>query len=188
VALPSTPRPPLVSRSGVILLLYSGLGLAGLAWGFHRGHPNILSYPGAPGTRTGSGLVLGAAFALLVVFLSRWSAHRFEWGRTLEREFRHILGPLSSTDILLLAGASSIGEEAFFRGAMTPSLGLWGSSLLFALPHIGPKLSLIPWTISSLGVGLALGGLYMWSGDLAGPVCAHFLINFLNLQRITQRA
>ena len=60
-----------------------------------------------------------------------------------------------------------------------PAIGLLGSSAVFALLHIGPKARYLPWTVSSFGAGVMFGAIFMWTGDLTGPVVAHFLINFL---------
>ena len=88
--------------------------------------------------------------------------------------------------IVVLAAASSVGEEMFFRGALLPVVGLVTSSAIFALLHIGPKLRHLPWTASSFGAGLLFGAMFLWTGDLSGPVIAHFLINFLNLRHVAQ--
>ena len=88
----------------------------------------------------------------------------------------------------MLAAASSVGEEMFFRGALLPAIGLVGSSAIFALLHIGPKARHLPWTASSFAVGLLFGAMFQWTGDLTGPVIAHFLVNFLNLRHVAARS
>ena len=192
--LPPTPRPPRLSRSGLILSLYAAMAVAAVAIGAagHRGDVFVL----ARGPRAGAGaaglvgsVALGAGFALAMVFAWRWAVHRLEWARRLRREFREILGPLSPGELLLLAAASSVGEEMLFRGALLPALpaGLWLSSAAFALPHIGPGVRFLPWTASSLVAGLALGAMFLWRGDLVAPITAHFLINFINLRHICER-
>jgi membrane protease YdiL (CAAX protease family) len=30
------------------------------------------------------------------------------------------------------------------------------------------------------------GAIFIWTGDLTGPVLAHFLVNFLNLRHVAQ--
>ena len=110
--------------------------------------------------------------------------YRFEWARALHRELRHMLFPLTDVEIVVLAAASSVGEEMFFRGALLPVVGLVTSSAIFALLHIGPKARHLPWTVSSFGAGLLFGGMFLWTGDLTGPVLAHFLMNFLNLRHV----
>ena len=193
VRLSPTPRAPRLSRSGLILALYLGLLGVGIAWGAARGQPNIfvLSSNGGVGQAqpqsTLVGVGLATALALLVAFATRWAVHRLSWARTLRREFREVLGPLAASEILLLAVTSSVGEEALFRGAMLPHLGLWLSSALFALPHIGPGAKFLPWTATSFVAALLFAQLFLYSGNLAAPICAHFLINFLNLHYITDR-
>ena len=112
--------------------------------------------------------------------------YRFEWARSLHRELRNLLFPLTEIEIVVLAVASSLGEEMFFRGAMMPAIGLFGSSAVFALLHIGPKARHLPWTASSFAIGLLFGAMFQWTGDLTGPVVAHFLVNFLNLRHVAQ--
>ena len=186
VRLAPTPRPPRLTRSGLILSLYSGLALVAIGWAAWSGRAAALVVPGLGAERMLLGFAAGVAAAAVMVFAWRWATHRLEWARMLEREFRDVLGPLSPSEIFILAAASSLGEELFFRGALLPAVGLWGSSLLFALPHIGPGARFLPWTATSLLVGLGLGALAIWSGSLAGPVAAHFFINLLNLRRITR--
>ena len=159
-----------MSRAGLVLVLYLGLGAAGLVWSSLRGHPNPWRWQSHQHPHTLAGAGMGLLIGLGVVFLSRIAVHRFEWARALHREFRGRLGPLPEMEIWVLAGASSVGEELFFRGALLPVVGLMGSSLLFALLHVGPRLRYLPWTLSSLFAGLVFGQLFLWSGDLGGPV------------------
>jgi membrane protease YdiL (CAAX protease family) len=173
------------SRPALVMVVYLGLGAAALGWGSLRGHPNVWHLPGGdPAVFTG--ILGGLAAGLLIVFASRMALYRFEWARSLHRELRHLLFPLTDVEIVVLAGASSVGEEMFFRGALLPAIGLLGSSAIFALLHIGPKARHLPWTISSFVVGLLFGAMFMWTGDLTGPVVAHFLVNFLNLRYLAQ--
>ncbi|MGE5184856.1 MAG: lysostaphin resistance A-like protein, partial [Acidobacteriota bacterium] len=109
---------------------------------------------------------------------------RFQWARELHGSFRDLLGPLTGREILILAIASAIGEELLFRGALMPWLGVWWQGLVFALLHVGPGRRFLPWTASALVLGIAFGGLAVWTGNLGGPIAAHFTINFLNLRFI----
>lgn len=169
------------SRATLVLVLYMGLGAAGLAWARLRGEPNVWRYPGHGGPQVIIGALMGVFIGLGFVFVSRLTVHRFEWARSLHRDFRGRLYPLASHEIFVLAGASALGEELFFRGCLLPIVGIWGSSVLFALLHIGPRLRYLPWTLSSLLAGLVFGQLFVWSGDLTGPLLAHFTVNYLNL-------
>jgi membrane protease YdiL (CAAX protease family) len=184
--LPPTPRPPRLTRAHLILGLYATLSLVAVGWGALRGQPNVFVIEGVP-RRTLEGLALAVALALAAVFADRLAVHRFEWARAIDREFRSLLGPLSTGEVLLLAAASSVGEEAFFRGAVQPHLGLWLTSALFALPHVGPGVKFLPWTAASFVAGLAFGKLFVYTGDLSAPICAHFLINLINLRFISDQ-
>lgn len=171
------------------MVVYLVLGAAALVWGGLRGQPNVWQVAGHPDPHIITGIIAGLAVGLLVVFTSRLSVHRFEWARSLHREFRALLSPLTDFEIVVMALASSVGEEMFFRGALVPTFGLFGSSLVFALLHIGParaRARFLPWTLASFVAGLILGKLFLWSGDLTGPVLAHFTINFLNLRHVAQ--
>src|SRR3954462_5839352 len=167
---------------------YLALGAVALAWGNLRGHPNVWHLSGEQPvlSMTFAGVLGGLAVGLLLVFASRMALYRFEWARALHRELRHMLFPLTDVEIVVLAAASSVGEEMFFRGALLPAIGLLGSSAIFALLHIGPKARHLPWTASSFVAGLLFGAMFEWTGDLNGPILAHFLVNFLNLRHVAQ--
>lgn len=173
------------SRPALVSLVYLALASAGVAW-VHLWDDGLVwrsSQGPTPQFWKGilGGLLIGGGF----VAASRFVTHRFEWGRLLHQDLRARLGPLSSMEIVILAAASSLGEEIFFRGALLPAVGLWLSSLIFALLHVGPKLRFLPWTIASFLAGLAFGLLFLWSGDLTGPVIAHFTVNTLNLRYLS---
>lgn len=173
------------SRAALVLVLYLALASAGVAWSTLRGDGTVWRLHGREDTQTLIGIVAGALIGLGFVFASRYATHRWEWGRALHRDMRALLGPLPGHEVLVLAIASSLGEEIFFRGALLPSVGLWTSSAIFALLHIGPKLRFLPWTFSSLVAGLVFGQLFLWTGDLSGPVVAHFTVNALNLRYLS---
>jgi membrane protease YdiL (CAAX protease family) len=168
------------------MVLYLALGAAAIAWCGLRGQANPWQLQGRSEPLVLAGIATGILLGLGIVFASRLALYRFEWARALHRELRGLLNPLSDFEIVVLAVASSVGEEMFFRGALLPAIGIVGSSAVFALLHIGPKARYLPWTISSFGAGLLFGAVFMWTGDLTGPVLAHFLVNFLNLRHVAQ--
>ena len=167
--------------------LYGAVGLAGILIGAARGRPDVYRLPGreAVWTLFVSPLV-GIAIGLGIVFLTRLAVHRYVWARRLHMDFRGLLGHLSARDVLVLAIASSIGEELLFRGALLPWLGLPVSTAIFGLLHIGPGARFLPWTASALVAGLLFGGLFLLFGDLGAPIAAHFTINYLNLGYIAR--
>jgi membrane protease YdiL (CAAX protease family) len=126
-------------------------------------------------------------------------------GDVLRPVVRLLVGPGAGLpELFLLAAASGIGEEALFRGALQPwlvrsferyvvsseplsvTLGISAATLLFTALHPPLHRDLRPWTIFALVIGFALGGLAAWSGSLAAPIAAHFLMNFFNLRRLLE--
>jgi len=174
------------SRPALVLVLYLALASAGVAWSGLRGDAGVWRLGGKEDPQTLAGIVVGVLLGLGFVFASRFATHRFEWGRALHRDLRALLGPLPGPEIVVLAAASAVGEEIFFRGALLPAAGLWASSAIFALLHVGPKLRFLPWTVSSFVAGMVFGQLFLWSGDLGGPVVAHFTVNALNLRYLSK--
>ena len=185
--LPSQNRQPAMTRAGLILALYGSLALAAILISAARGDVDIYRIEGisTPLFMALSPLI-GLALGLVVVFMSRLAVHRFDWARRLHNDFRQILGKLSYKEILVLALASSIGEELLFRGALQPMIGIWPQAVVFALLHIGPGARFLPWTLSAFAVGLVFGWLFHATGDLGGPIVAHFAINFMNLHFIAR--
>ena len=180
-----SPPPPL-SRASLVIGLYAGMALVALVLAAGRGDPDLYRL-GSPSTRLLlAGPVIGLLIGLAVVALTRFSTRRFQWARDLHRSFRDLLGPLASSEIAILALASSIGEELLFRGALLPWLGVWVQALIFALLHVGPGKRFLPWTFSALVLGYAFGELAIATGSLGAPIAAHFAINFWNLKFIVR--
>jgi uncharacterized protein len=174
-----------MSRASAVLGLYGAMALGAILLSAGRGDPDVYRLPGEHSTLW---LVLspplGVAVGLAFVGLTRLAVERFAWAQMLSRSFHDLLGPLAQREIVILALASSVGEEFLFRGALQPWLGLAPQALLFALLHVGPGKRFLPWTLSALVMGAAFGWLAELSGNLGGSIAAHFTINFLNLRFI----
>jgi uncharacterized protein len=84
-------------------------------------------------------------------------------------------------DLVLLSVMSGVGEEAFFRGALQPVLGIVATSLLFGALHVGPDRRYLVWTLWAVGAGFLFGALYEWTGGLLAPATAHVLHNAATL-------
>jgi hypothetical protein len=186
---PSDPRPaPPLSRASLVIGLYGAMGLVALVIAAGRGNPDVYRLdPKAGAWLLAGGPAAGVALGLGVVGLTRLATRRLQWARDLHDSFRDLLGPLSGREIVILALASSIGEELLFRGALLPWFGVWIQATIFALLHVGPGRRFLPWTISALVLGVAFGWLAEWTGNLGGPIAAHFTINFLNLRHIVSK-
>ena len=181
-----SPPPPL-SRATLVIGLYAGMALVGLVIAAGRGDPDLYRIGSPSGALLALGPLAGVALGLGFVGLTRLASRRFQWARDLHRSFRDLLGPLAGREIVILAAASSIGEELLFRGALLPWLGLWAQAAIFALLHVGPGKRFLPWTASAAAIGVAFGVLARETGSLGGPIAAHFVINFVNLHYIVDR-
>jgi membrane protease YdiL (CAAX protease family) len=130
---------------------------------------------------------LGLAVALATIAISRQVTERTHWGDAMGRALAEMLGERSLLDCVLLAVASGVAEEAFFRGALQPALGWLLASLIFGLVHFAPRRDLLPWTGFALCAGLVLGALFEFTGNLVAPIVAHVGINAVNLRRLMVR-
>ena len=179
-----SPPPPL-SRASLVIGLYGAMGIVAFIIAAGRGDPDLYRLGGDPaGWQLLAGPVIGAALGLAVVALTRVARKHYQWARDLHTNFRDLLGPLTGREIVILALASSIGEELLFRGALLPWFGIWIQAIVFAALHIGPGRRFLPWTLSALVRGLGFGWLAVWTTNLGAPIAAHFVINFLNLRFI----
>ncbi len=122
------------------------------------------------------GLVLG------VHLLSIWAMKRRPSIGRCARELKQWLGDLSAGRILLIAVASGIGEELFFRGWLLNELGLLLSSLIFGLVHLPPNRNWRLWPLFAFIIGLLLGTLCLWTHTLLFAIAAHAGINYLNIK------
>jgi membrane protease YdiL (CAAX protease family) len=180
-----TSPPPPLSRASLVIGLYASMGIVAFLIAAGRGDPDLYRLGGSPEVwELGAGPLIGALLGLGVVGLTRIATRHFQWARDLHVSFRDLLGPLTAREIVILALASSIGEELLFRGALLPWVGVWLQAVVFALLHIGPGRRFLPWTVSALVLGLAFGYVAQWTGNLGGPIAAHFAINYLNLKFI----
>lgn len=182
---PSQPSPaPPLSRASLVIGLYGAMALVALVIAAGRGDPDLYRVGAMAHWPLLAGPVAGVVVGLVVVGLTRIAARHFRWARDLHASFRDLLGPLTGREIVILALASSIGEELLFRGALLPWLGPWWQAVVFALLHVGPSKRFLPWTLSALALGIGFGWLAVWTTNLGAPIAAHFMINFLNLRFI----
>lgn len=183
---PSEPSPaPPMSRASLVMGLYGSMALVALVIAAGRGDPDLYRFSSEPRWPLLAGPIAGIAVGLGVVGLTRLATRHFAWAQHLHVSFHDLLGPLTGREIVILALASSIGEELLFRGALLPWLGPWWQAVAFALLHVGPGKRFLPWTLSAFVLGAAFGWLAVGTTNLGAPIAAHFTINFLNLRFIT---
>ena len=180
-------------RIRTAVTVYGALAAAAVGIGALRDNLDVFHHP--EGILSGElsfwprlavGLLSGAFFGGAVVRATQYSVYRFKWAKALHTEFRGLLGPLGSLDIIAFAGLSAVAEELFFRGALQPVIGIVATSLVFGLLHIGPDKKFLVWTAQAAAMGFALGGLFWVTGDLIAPMTAHFVINYQNLHFINR--
>jgi membrane protease YdiL (CAAX protease family) len=179
-------EPPL-GRAQLVIGLYGALALLAILVSAGRGDPDPYRLDDSVswGMLAISPLI-GLAIAALIVWLTRIVTARFAWAKTLHRDFRELLGPLTTREIIILAAASSIGEELLFRGTLLPWIGVWPQAVIFAFLHVGPGRRFLPWTASALVLGVGLGYVANVTDNLGAPIVAHFTINLLNLRYIVR--
>jgi len=173
------------------LAVYLPLGAVGAAWAWWRGAGPWLGHPDpwlelSPAASHGASLAAGLALTTITVASTRAWATRFRWARALHEGFREILGDLRPAAVVVLALASGVGEELFFRAGLQPFAGWLIASLVFGLVHIGPSRRYWPWTVWAVVMGLALGAIYEGTGSILGCILAHVLINGINLTFIVE--
>ena len=168
------------------ILFYGALLGVTMLWSALSGFPLGFAGPEAadrgvaPLRDASVGLVAG----LVVIFVSREFTRRSRWGEELARALAAVLGRLSWPECLALAALSGVAEEAFFRGALQPRLGLVAASLIFGLAHFVPRRELLPWAAFSIAAGFLLGFLFDATGNLLAPVITHALVNAVNLRHL----
>lgn len=171
------------------LCFYGALLAVALAWSSWSGRSVLYASRAAAeaGMAPLSNVALGIAVAAVAIWLSRQVTERTGWGDALGRELADMLGKRSARECVVLAVASGVAEEVFFRGALQPVLGWLLASLVFGLVHFVPKRELLPWTGFALIAGLVLGALFESTGNLVAPIVAHVGINAVNLRRLVLR-
>jgi len=170
------------------LLFYGALAVAAVVWreGFYD--ERVFDPPAAAVAGAGSapgvlaaGLFSGAAVGLAVVLASFALTEFTAVGRRLSQALARRLPALGVGDAVLLAFASGLAEELFFRGALQPRVGLVAASLLFGALHVASERALVAWSLFAIAMGFLFGWLYEASGTLAAPIAAHTVINAVNL-------
>ncbi len=171
------------------LVFYGAILAAAIAWRSGWAGEPLLYASGAAaeaGVRPARDLASGLLAAGIVIGLSSELTRRTRLGAELARTLAGLIGPLTVSECVVLAVASGIAEEAFFRGALQPRVGLLAASVLFGAAHLAPRRELLPWTAFSVAAGFLLGGLFALTGNLVAPVVCHVVVNAVNLRLLTR--
>jgi membrane protease YdiL (CAAX protease family) len=169
------------------LIFYGALFAVALLWSAWVGEPLFGTSVAAGASDFGGIRDLGAGVLAggIVIALSHQLTQHTRMGGDLSRALGEMLGDVTTGQCLVLALASGIAEEAFFRGALQPQVGFIAASLIFGLAHFVPRRDLIPWTGFAVLAGFLLGWLFEVTGNLLAPITAHVLINAVNLRLLS---
>ena len=175
LGLPFEPmNPRFVSLAAVF---YTALLLAAVVVGSLGGQNAI-----ALGNSTVFGLFVGVISACGTVALGVLLYRLLPALRRLSDDLApHLVDGAKRRDLVLLSIFSGVGEEALFRGALQPEIGLVASSLLFGVLHVGPNRRYLVWTLWAVAAGFLFGLLYLWTGGILAPVTAHVMHNAATL-------
>lgn len=132
--------------------------------------PSIIAAGQPPATQIIFGLLSGITIASLVLFVLL-KARFFSQLRNFIREVLNQVRP-TMFDLLLIAMLAGFGEELFFRATLQPALGLWLTSIIFALGHTGISLkpAKLAFAAFVFAMGLLLGTIYERYGLIAAII------------------
>lgn len=168
-------------------------GLLVLAWGLGR-WLDILPWQrlhfSAEAVALGAVATLPMLLGLAWILTTRWPAARRLVDLVLE-QLGPVLAERSTLQLALLALLAGVGEELLFRGVVQVGLdrvlshvgGLVAASTIFGLMHFAsPTYALLAGV-----VGLYLGALFLFQGNLLVPIVAHSLYDFVALVYVVRR-
>ena len=150
-------------------LFYGSLTVAAILWSGLRGldprffgHSAVLS------------ALLGALTAAATVSLGLMAYRLLHVLREVAEELApRLVDGARRWDLVLVSVFSGVGEEAFFRGALQPLVGLVAASLIFGALHVGPDRRYLVWTVWAVLAGFLFGALYEVTEGLLAPILAH---------------
>jgi hypothetical protein len=181
--MPRAPDRGLVVRLGVGYAILTAVG-CGLSFGVVHRSPFVHPAPWIalpPFVAASASATIGVALAFAIVVATRFCVERTRWARRLHAELRPLACALSTRQVLVVGGLSSLGEEVLFRGFLAPIIGVLASSLVFGLAHQMRGPSRWVWMAWSTAGGLAFGTIFAATGSLVGAALAHGLANAANL-------
>jgi membrane protease YdiL (CAAX protease family) len=173
--------------TGAVLSFYAIVTVLafGIAWVHRQALP--VDFPGAAKLSLPVRVAAGAAAGLGIHYAGLALDGLFEWSRALSDALARLVGTVDTRRAAIMAGASGLGEELLFRGALMPWIGLAASALVFGLLHVGPDRRYLPWTVMAVGMGFVFGLLMKLTGDIVAPVVAHVTINYFGLLQLGRR-
>lgn len=168
----------------------AGLGLAAILGGVLMGYPALAALQRPAGAAVGHDLILGtlATLPLLGILLV---CELYPVGplrslqHMMDSKVLQIFRGASLDQLALVAFAAGLGEELLFRGvlqvALIDWLGLWWgiglAAVVFGICHYISH----AYALFAAAIGLYLGLLFYWTGNLLAPIVTHALYDFIAL-------
>jgi hypothetical protein len=171
-----------LSRSQVLIALaVTAIIFLGISkgWVYFTGIPMVPLYWQSEHAAIGAGIGLGVALLSSVIF-ELWESYRIAATEYLEM----VLKPLEPIDLLWLGLLPGLSEEMLFRGVALPALGMNGialiiTSVVFGALHMASAKHL-SYTVWAIAVGMMLGAVTIYTGNLLSAIVAHVLTNSLS--------
>ena len=167
------------------LVIYPLMGFVGfeICWWYHRNVQALFAWQDLPLARFAAIVLTSLGFLSLGQLLLE---DFFPSYRRLKWTFAQLFKDLKWHQIFVLAALSSLGEEILFRGAIQPFLGVWITSIIFALLHTDPEGKISVWTLWAFVGGLVMGYATYSTGSLYPAIAIHFAVNFISIRRVSQ--
>jgi membrane protease YdiL (CAAX protease family) len=103
----------------------------------------------------------------------------------MEEVIRPLLGSWSVVQLAVISLFAGVCEEALFRGAiqgsLTQRMGTWWALILASMAFGAAHLITWTYAIIVVFIGLYLGLLWLWTGNLVAPITAHAVYDFVAL-------
>ncbi|MBD2177571.1 CPBP family intramembrane metalloprotease [Pseudanabaena sp. FACHB-1998] len=127
----------------------------------------------------GVGIGFGVALLSSLIY-ELWESYRIAAQEYLEM----VLKPLEPIDLIWLGLLPGLSEEMLFRGVALAALGMNGlaliiTSVVFGALHMASTKHL-SYTVWAIAVGMMLGAVTIYTGNLLSAIVAHVLTNSLS--------
>lgn len=171
-----------LSRSQVLIAMAVTaiifLGISKL-WVYLTGISMVPLYWNIEHGAIGLGIGLGVALLSSLIY-EIWESYRIAAQEYLEM----VLKPLETVDLIWLGLLPGLSEEMLFRGVALSALGMNGialiiTSVVFGALHMASAKHL-SYTVWAIAVGMMLGAITMYTGNLLSAIVAHVVTNSLS--------
>ncbi len=168
-----------------------GLGVVALLLGWATGCWPLYDFRW-DGADLGWGVAASVPMLLVFAAAERWPVGPLRSVRKLFDEvLRPFFGRCSVAELAAVALLAGVGEELFFRGLLQAGLQYWLgwwlalllASVVFGLFHALNA----AYVVLAAVLGLYLGALWLWTGNLLAPIVAHALYDFVALVYLMRR-